>query len=94
MPHSYSVPFDTFLKTQSSSKSDKTYTVFLSPDEIKEELQNRIGAENLQSVLDGKRSIVTTCGSGMTAGILWLGLRLIGVEKPALYDEVITFRTA
>lgn len=24
----------------------------------------------------------------MTAGILWLGLRILGVDKPMLYDEV------
>ena len=27
-------------------------------------------------------------GSGMTAGVLWLGLSILGVKKLSLYDEV------
>jgi hypothetical protein len=47
-----------------------------------------IGAEQAESVIKGERPIITTCGSGMTAGVLWLGLKLLGVEKVGLYDEV------
>jgi len=39
-------------------------------------------------IIEGEKSVVTTCGSGMTAAVLWLGLRLIGVQNIALYDEV------
>lgn len=49
---------------------------------------NALGETNTKDVLEGRRKIVASCGSGMTAGVLWLGLRLLGVEKPALYDEV------
>jgi hypothetical protein len=38
--------------------------------------------------LKGERTIITSCGSGMTAGVLWLGLKLLGVRKVGLYDEV------
>ena len=33
-----------------------------------------------------RRPVITTCGSGVTAGILSLGLALIGHEDNALYD--------
>jgi hypothetical protein len=47
-----------------------------------------IGSRNVEKILDGKASAITTCGSGMTAGILWLGLQLLRAPKVALYDEV------
>lgn len=50
---------------------------------------NALGETNAKDVLEGRRKIVASCGSGMTAGVLWLGLMLLGVEKPALYDEVL-----
>lgn len=30
---------------------------------------------------------MTTCGSGMTASVLWLGLAAVGVKRLRLYDE-------
>lgn len=36
----------------------------------------------------GRRGVVASCGSGMTAGVIWLALKSIGVEKIGLYDEV------
>ena len=38
------------------------------------------------SGLDLDRAIVTTCGSGVTASVLALGLHLIGKEEVAVYD--------
>lgn len=61
---------------------------FLSEPELRQALVNAIGADQAQLVLTGKRSITTTCGSGMTAGVLWLGLKLLGAPNVALYDEV------
>lgn len=63
---------------------------FLSEPELRQALVNAIGADQAQLVLTGKRSITTTCGSGMTAGVLWLGLKLLGAPNVALYDEVCT----
>ena len=70
------------------SPSGSTYTTFLPAPELRAVLINAIGEANTTEVLEGRRKIVTSCGSGMTAGVLWLGLRLLGVEKPGLYDEV------
>lgn len=34
----------------------------------------------------GEPAATNTCGSGMTAAILWLGLHQLGIQS-ALYDE-------
>jgi thiosulfate/3-mercaptopyruvate sulfurtransferase len=36
--------------------------------------------------LDLARPVVTSCGSGVTASVLALGLHLLGQEKVAVYD--------
>src|ERR1700687_5730545 len=36
--------------------------------------------------VDLERPIVTSCGSGVTAAILWLALEIAGARKTALYD--------
>ena len=76
-----------FLKTHTTPTS---YTTFLSEPELGKALVDAIGVDQAQLVLTGKRSITTSCGSGMTAGILWLGLKLLGAPNVALYDEVCT----
>ena len=39
-----------------------------------------------QAGVDGTRPVVTSCGSGVTACILTLGLRLAGLPEGAVYD--------
>lgn len=85
IPHSYSLPFQAFLQTSSTTPS---YTSFLPPAEIHNALVGAVGSEQAESIIKGGRTIITSCGSGMTAAVLWLGLRLLGVEKIGLYDEV------
>ena len=68
--------------------SGETYTAFKTRDQILGELKKAVGEEETQAILDGKRKVVASCGSGMTAGVLWLGLNLLGVKGVALYDEV------
>lgn len=87
IPYSFSLPFTSFLQTF-VSPTGASYTTFKPVEELRDALVNAVGKENAQDVLEGKRKIVTSCGSGMTAGVLWLGLRLLGVSKPSLYDEV------
>ena len=71
--------------------SGETYTTFKTRDQILEELKTAVGEEETQAILEGKRKVVASCGSGMTAGVLWLGLNLLGVKGVALYDEVRSF---
>lgn len=85
IPHSLSLPFNTFLEPPSSSIP---YTTLRSTPEILETLQKAVGSEEVQDVVQGKRGVVASCGSGMTAGVLWLGMKMVGVPEPKIYDEV------
>ncbi|KAI9512669.1 Rhodanese-like domain-containing protein [Russula earlei] len=88
MPHSFSLPFNAFLQTNAVPNSGTTFATFLDPNDLHRKLAEAVGAEYAQLIVEGRRSVTTTCGSGMTAGILWLGLKLIKESTPvALYDE-------
>jgi thiosulfate/3-mercaptopyruvate sulfurtransferase len=61
------------------------YTDLLNPDQTlraPNELRTRFAAAGV----DGNRPVVTSCGSGVTAAILTLGLRRAGLPEGALYD--------
>ncbi len=97
MPHSISLPFYVFLETHEipadlaakvADKLPTTYTGLRSTRGILSALLETLGFDRAKEVLEDQRQVVTSCGSGMTAGILWLGLKLLGVERVALYDEV------
>lgn len=88
IPNSFSLPFNLFLTQNTNIMSGETYTTFKSRDQILDELKKAAGEEETRAILEGKRKVVTSCGSGMTAGVLWLGLNLLGVKGVALYDEV------
>lgn len=87
MPNSFSLPFNIFLQKQTSKADGSEYTTFREPDDLKRALEAAVGVEQANAIIEGKKSVVTTCGSGMTAAVLWLGLRLLGVKDIALYDE-------
>ena len=46
----------------------------------------RIAAAFKKAGIDTDKPIVTSCGSGVTAAILWLGLDAIGKPPKSLYD--------
>ena len=46
----------------------------------------QLKARFLDAGLDLSRPVVTTCGSGITAGVLALGLHLLGHRRTAVYD--------
>ncbi|KAL4069384.1 Rhodanese-like domain-containing protein [Scleroderma citrinum] len=87
IPHSFSLPFTAFLETHTTPNSSTQYTTFRPIPELRQVLVDAIGAEHAEQVIGGNRSITTSCGSGMTAGVLWLALRMLGVPNVALYDE-------
>ena len=91
IPNSFSLPFNLFLTQNINIVSGETYTTFKTRDQILEELKKAVGEQETQAILEGKRKVVASCGSGMTAGVLWLGLNLLGVKGAALYDEVRSF---
>jgi thiosulfate/3-mercaptopyruvate sulfurtransferase len=88
IPNSFSLPFNLFLEKHSSIGSSAPYTAFLSPAAIRQALVDTVGAEEAVRIVTGQRPVITSCGSGMTAAILWLGLKLLGTEQVGLYDEV------
>lgn len=89
IPNSFSLPFNHFLRTNTVPGSGASYTTYLSPSELRQKLVDSVGEANAQAIIEGKRNVITTCGSGMTAGVIWLGLKLINeFSSVSLYDEV------
>lgn len=77
-----------FLQNQTSATGSK-YTIFKSPFELRKAIDDAVGEKNAELILRNEIPIVTSCGSGMTAAVVWLGLRLLNVDKEvSLYDEV------
>jgi len=71
IPGSISLPFTQFMDMQN-------HAVFKSADEIKSAID--------QAGIDVKKPIVTSCGSGVTACVLAMGMFLLGHENVAIYD--------
>lgn len=70
VPGSYNLPFTELLAADGRN--------FRPPDEIK--------ARYAAAGIDIAKPIVCSCGSGVTACVLALGLHLIGVDRVAIYD--------
>jgi thiosulfate/3-mercaptopyruvate sulfurtransferase len=87
IPNSLSLPFGVFLQANNLPDGG-SYTTFKPPEAVKQALEDHIGKENADFIISGQTPVATSCGSGMTAAVLWLGLKQLGIEKIALYDEV------
>ena len=70
MPHSCSVPFNSII--------DPNTKTLLRDDELKKLFESKN--------IDLSKPIVLSCGSGVTATMLYLALEKIGAEKLAVYD--------
>ena len=68
-------PERTTCPTPELLNTDQT---FRSPDELRDRLT--------AAGVDGSRPVVTSCGSGVTACILTLGMVLAGLPEGAVYD--------
>lgn len=88
MPFSVSLPFTHFIDKHVAADG-REYTTLRSPDGLRNGLIDAIGRERVDLITQGRLRVITSCGSGMTAGILWLGLKQMGINQIALYDEVI-----
>ena len=62
------------------------YTDLLNADGTFRPVAEAMRARFAQAGVDGSRPVVTSCGSGVTACILTLGLRLAGLPEGAVYD--------
>jgi thiosulfate/3-mercaptopyruvate sulfurtransferase len=81
------LPFNLFLQNN-VTPSGSTYSSFLSEPKLRSAVVDALGPEKANSLFKGDVSVIATCGSGMTAVVLWLGLQLLGVKQVSLYDEV------
>ncbi|KIJ40195.1 hypothetical protein M422DRAFT_210039 [Sphaerobolus stellatus SS14] len=103
IPNSFSLPFNVFTESHEFTNTSflqshpafpfKSYTTLRPPTEINAELTKAVGPVYAESILEGERKVVATCGSGMTAAVLWIGLSSVwearGRQLPTLgiYDE-------
>jgi len=69
-----------FLAKNTKVMSGGIYATSKIREQILGELRKAVGEEETRGILEGKRRVVASCGSGMTAGVLWLGLNLLGVK--------------
>jgi len=86
IPNSLSVPFSILLESNFTPKKNLEYTTLMSPKKLEDVLRSALGDERFTQVMEGKRTVINSCGSGMSATIIWLALRILGVES-AIYDE-------
>lgn len=87
MPGSVSLPFSSVLSPPSSTTP--SYQTLLPPAELEEVIVKALGKEVWSDVKSGKKDIIASCGSGMTAAILVLAMEVAGREtKVPIYDEV------
>ncbi|KAJ7139891.1 Rhodanese-like domain-containing protein [Mycena epipterygia] len=87
IPNSFSLPFNMFLKNN-VTPDGVTYTTFLSePEQLRSAVVDALGADRAKAVFNGDAPVIASCGSGMTAAVLWLGLKLMGVNQISIYDE-------
>ncbi|KAK4055823.1 hypothetical protein OIO90_003077 [Microbotryomycetes sp. JL221] len=87
VPRSFSLPFSTLLSKPTSTKP--SYQTLLPPRDLEAVFVEALGGqETWQQVKNGDRGVFSTCGSGMTAAVIWLALKVAGREQNAgLYDE-------
>ncbi|KAH9818748.1 Rhodanese-like domain-containing protein [Melampsora americana] len=86
IPGSLSLPFSELLTTHNQG-----YRTFLSPEKLEEVFISCFGsAERWEAVKQGEKPLIASCGSGMTACIIWLAIQICsGTDqtKVKIYDE-------
>ncbi|GAA6049395.1 hypothetical protein JCM3770_007324 [Rhodotorula araucariae] len=85
MPYAFSLPFQSVLTAESST--DPSYKTFLPPAELEKVFVRAMGEEKWAAVKRGDKPVIATCGSGMTAAVLWLALQRAGAPPIDIYDE-------
>lgn len=92
IPHSLPLPFSDLLNP---ATDDKPYTSLKTPEELRTILVDAVGGEDVWAELNAAdgRHLVLTCGSGMTAAVLWLAQQIVAEKEgrsaptAAIYDE-------
>ncbi|CCV00628.1 unnamed protein product [Malassezia sympodialis ATCC 42132] len=91
IPHSISLPASSVLEQQPAHDGQGSYTRMKPQHELWKLVQSVVGEQGLEKLrhdasAKGALGVSLTCGSGMTACILWLALQQLGIDG-ALYDE-------
>ena len=91
LPHSLSLPAPSVLESQPKHEGEGTYTRMKPQHELWKLVQSAVGEQGLEKLrhdasAKGALGVSLTCGSGMTACIVWLALQQLGIDG-ALYDE-------
>ena len=89
IPNSLSLPFSAVLDTH--ELDGRTYTTMKPQHELWKIVASILGEEGMEKVrhdgsAKGSVGVTFSCGSGMTACILWLALQQLGING-AIYDE-------
>jgi thiosulfate/3-mercaptopyruvate sulfurtransferase len=93
IPNSTSLPFSTLVDTHPHPiQKDSSFTTLKSQTDLWRSISDSIGGlEKLESLRQassaGELGATNTCGSGMSAAVIWLALNQLGVQS-AIYDEV------
>lgn len=90
IPNSTSLPATTLLQSNSSN-SDVSFTTLKNQTDLWRTISDSVGGMDeldklRQASSAGESAVTNTCGSGMTAAILWLGLYQLGIQS-SIYDE-------
>lgn len=81
-PSAVSLPFSTLLESKDGVDT------LLPKAELEQAFVKALGEDKWNEVKQGKVGVTATCGSGMTAAVVWLGLQVLGVKAQArVYDE-------
>lgn len=95
IPGACSLPFADVLETRTASDArvaGRTYTALQPQHELWKRVSAAVGgADGIEKLrhdgsAGGSLGVSLTCGSGMTAAVLWLALQQLGVNA-AIYDE-------
>jgi thiosulfate/3-mercaptopyruvate sulfurtransferase len=89
MPHALSLPFTSLLTQPSDAEP---YRKYLSPDKLEKVFLETLNHDHQkwEQIKAGQKGVVVSCGSGMTACIIWLAIRLCSptaANLVSLYDE-------
>ncbi|KAH8927455.1 Rhodanese-like protein [Atractiella rhizophila] len=87
IPNSINLPFTDLLTPPSDT--NPPYQTLLPQDELRKVFERTMERYNIPPSSLTTRNFVTTCGSGMTAAIIWLALQVAGLkpDQVGLYDE-------
>lgn len=94
IPNSLSLPFPNLVKQVQSKDprlNGETYTILKDQTELWRTVSDAVGGmESLdklrQASSAAEPAVTATCGSGMTAAVIWAALQQLGVTS-AIYDE-------